>query len=77
MSRKKHILPRNTKVEVLFEGAVVGKGRIVEHLLEQDDMYPNRKNLFYKVDIEQSQLDRFLGIDREHWLNDFEVRPIG
>ena len=52
MGRKKHILPKNTKVEVLFEGAVVGKGRIVEHLLEQDDMYPNKKNLFYKVDIE-------------------------
>jgi hypothetical protein len=39
-------------------------------------MYPNRQNLFYKVDIEQSELDRFLGVDREQWLNDFEVRPI-
>lgn len=77
MSRKKqHLLPNNTKVEVLFEGVVVGTGRIIDHLLEQDDMYPNRKNLFYRVNIEETELDRFLGFDREHWLNDFEVRPI-
>lgn len=76
MSKKKHIYPKGTKVEVLFEGVVVGTGKIVEHLLEQDDMYPTRENLFYRVDIEQTDLDRFLGRDKENWLNDFEVRPI-
>jgi len=77
MSRKKqHLLPNNTKVEVLFEGVVVGTGTIVEHLLEPDDMYPNKTHLYYRVDIEQTDLDRFFGRDKENWLNDFEVRPI-
>jgi len=76
MSKKKHIYPKGTKVEVLFEGTVVGTGKIVDHLVEPDDMYPHRKNLVYRVDIEKSELDRFLGIDRENWFNDFEVRPI-
>lgn len=76
MSRKKHIYPNGTHIEVLFEGTVVGTGKIVEHLLEQDDMYPTRENLFYRVDIEQTELDRLSGRDKEHWLNDFEVRPI-
>lgn len=76
MSRKKHILPNGTKVEVLFEGAVVGKGKIIDHLLEQDDVCPNKTHLYYKVDIEQTDLDRFLRIDRDHWLNAFEVKPI-
>jgi hypothetical protein len=76
MSRKRHIYPNGTKVEVLFEGVVVGTGKIVEHLVEPDDMYPNKTHLYYRVEIERSELERFLDLDKEHWLNDFEVRPI-
>ena len=74
--KKKHILPNGCKVEVLFEGSLVGRGTIVEYIEEQDDMYPNRTNLFYKVEVELNDFERMLGLDKYHVLNDFEVRPI-
>ena len=79
MSKKKqHILPNGTKVNVLFEGSVVGTGVIIDHLLEPDDMYPSRQNLTYRVRIEPSPLIRMLDIplELEHWLNDFELKPV-
>lgn len=76
MSKKKHIYPNGTKVEIYFEGATVGTGKIIDHLLEPDDVFPSKTHLYYKVEVEQTELEKFIDIDKEHWLNDFEVKPI-
>ena len=54
MSKKKHIYPNGTKVEIRWEGATVGKGKIIEHLLEPDDTHPHRQNLYYTVEVERT-----------------------
>ena len=76
MSKKKHLLPNGTRVEVFFEGSPVGTGTIIDNLLEPDDMSPNKTNLYYKVRVELNDFDKFLNMPREHWLNSFEVKPI-
>ena len=37
MSRKKHIYPNGTKVQVYFEGSPVGTATIVDHDIETDE----------------------------------------
>lgn len=75
-NKKKHILPNGIKVNVLFEGSVVGTGTIIDHIEEPDDMYPNKTNLYYKVRVDLNDFERFLNMPKEHYLNSFEVKPI-
>ena len=76
MSKKQHIYPNGTRVNVLFEGSVVGTGTVISHLLEPDDMFPNKQNLYYQVRVDLNDFEKFLNMPQEHILNDFEVRPI-
>ena len=76
MSKKKHIYPNGTKVQVYFEGSPVGTGTIVDSDIETDEDDSRTQHLYYKVEIERTDFEIMLGLDKYHWLNDFEVKPI-
>ena len=73
MSKKKHILPNGTKVQIYFEGSPVGTGVITNHNIEKED---NQEHLYYEVAVERTDLEIMLGLPEKHWLNAFEVKPI-
>jgi len=76
MSKKKHIYPNGTKVQVYFDGSPVWTGKIVDHDIEIDDDDSKTQNLYYKVEIKRTDFEKMLGLDKYHWLNDFEVKPV-
>jgi len=76
MSRKKHIYPVGTKVEIRWEGTTVGTGIITDHNIEIDEDDSKTEHLYYEVEVDRNDFERFLGLPAKHWLNDFEVRPI-
>jgi hypothetical protein len=76
MSRKKHILPNNTKVAIYFDGEKVGEGIITNHNLENIGDNPKQYDLYYEVKIERTGLELMLNLPEKHWLNAFEVKPI-
>lgn len=76
MSRKKHILPNNTKVAIYFDGVKVGESIITDHNIERNGDNPKQYDLYYEVKIEGTGLELMLNLPEKHWLNDFEVKPI-
>lgn len=75
MSRKKHILPNNTKVAIFFDKVKVGEGIITDHNLENVDN-TKQSDLYYQVKIERTGLELMLNLPEKHWLNAFEVKAI-
>ena len=73
MSKKRHILPNETKVDIRWEGATVGTGIITDHNIEQED---GDEHVYYEVRIERTDLEIMLGLKDKHWLNAYEVKPI-
>lgn len=76
MSRKKHILPNNTKVAIYFDGVKVGEGIITAHDIERNEDNPKISDLYYQVKIKRTGLELMLNLPEKHWLNAFEVKPI-
>jgi hypothetical protein len=73
MSKKKHIYPNGTKVEIHWEGSCVGSGVITNHNIEPED---DTEHLYYEVKIKRTDLEIMLGLEEKHWLNAYEVKPI-
>ena len=71
--KKKHILPNGIKVKIKWEGKIVGEGILIDNDVEKEG---RDKHIYYKVKIECSDLENMLGFPNEHWLNDFEVKPM-
>lgn len=73
MSKKQHIYPNGTKVEIRWEGCCVGRGIITDHNTEKED---TDEHSYYEVKIKRTALEIMLGLEEKHWLNAYEVKPI-